>query len=108
VQVQADVTPIARIEIIKLTYRDEQVDEEVILLWHKPEGEALACIEWADEAFDSASATLWYPRIKERPTPRWSAVQCAAAGKCNEFPQMDTTLQERAWGSPIWHIPSTD
>ena len=108
VQVQADVTPIARIEIIKLTYRDEQVDEEVILLSHKPEGEALACIEWTDEAFDSASATLWYPRIKERPTPRWSAVQCAAAGKCNEFPQMDTTLQERAWGSPIWHIPSTD
>ncbi len=108
VQVQADITPITSIEIIKLTHNGKQVHEEVIPLWHKPEGAALACIQWTDEQFDSASATLWYPRIKERPTPRWSAVQCAAVGRCDEFPQMDTTLQERAWGSPIWHIPATD
>ena len=108
VQVQADITPITSIEIIKLTYRDNRAHEEVILLWHKPEGAALACIQWTDEQFDSTSATLWYPRVKERATPRWSAVQCAAAGRCDEFPEMDATLQERAWGSPIWHIPATD
>ena len=108
VQVQADITPLTSIEIVKLTYKDEQAHEEVIPLWHKPKGAALACIQWTDEQFDSASATLWYPRVKEHPTPRWSAAQCAAVSRCDEFPPMDATLQERAWGSPIWHVPATE
>ena len=52
-----------------------------------------------------AAATLWYPRVLQQTTPRWTAVQCAAANRCDEFADVNFGIQERAWGSPIWHIP---
>jgi len=105
VQTQSDTAPIATIEIIKLTLQDGETQEDVITIWQETEGSMNRCVNWQDAQFDPEIATLWYPRVRQQPTPRWSAVQCARVGRCDEVPEADIAIQERAWGSPIWHIP---
>ena len=105
VQAQADTTPLSEIEIIKLTRMDGETKEQVINVWQAKGDDMTACITWTDTEFDQNLANAWYPRVKEKLVPRWSAIQCEKAGRCEEFPEMDTEISERAWGSPIWHIP---
>ena len=105
VQAQADTTPLSEIEIIKLTRVNGETKEQVISVWQAKGDNMTACIAWTDSGFDQNLAYAWYPRVKEKLVPRWSAIQCEKAGRCEEFPEMDTEIAERAWGSPIWHIP---
>lgn len=57
---------------------------------------------WVDDAFDPTLHALYYARVLQIPTPRWSTYDAVRAN----LPLLDgvaATVQERAWTSPIWY-----
>ena len=59
---------------------------------------------WQDPDFDPAKPTVYYARVLEIPTPRWSTLLALK----NHLPipeKAPATIQERAWTSPIWFTP---
>jgi Protein of unknown function (DUF3604) len=60
---------------------------------------------WTDPEFDSALQAVYYARVLQIPTPRWSTYD---AKKLGVLPPSNVaaTIQERAWTSPIWYTPS--
>ena len=62
---------------------------------------------WTDPEFDPSVSAFYYARVLEIPTPRWTTIQAHKLGIAP--PDMvAATLQERAWGSPIWYSPSDE
>ncbi len=59
---------------------------------------------WTDPDFDPALHAVYYVRVLEIPTPRWSTYDAKALG-IEPLEEIPTTLQERAWTSPIWYTP---
>jgi hypothetical protein len=59
---------------------------------------------WRDPEFDAAQRAFYYVRVLENPTCRWSTWDAIRAGVAPR-PDMKTTIQERAWSSPIWYRP---
>jgi len=60
---------------------------------------------WTDPDFDPAQKAVYYVRVLEIPTPRWSTYDAVR----NDLPLstiVPATIQERAWSSPIWYAPS--
>lgn len=108
VMAQADQVPIERIEIVSATAEAGVVRERVDTISHDAEGKTSWCVEWEDPNFNSNLASYRYVRVFERPTPRWSQLDCQRAGVCAEYPEADTLVQERAWSSPIWFYPATN
>lgn len=105
IQAQADQTPITRIEIIKGWLEGDELKERVEQVWSDDSGAGDICAVWQDNTALAASPAFWYARVLEAPTPRWSAFQCQREGRCDEFPQADQWIRERAWTSPIWYLP---
>jgi len=59
---------------------------------------------WTDPDFDPAQKAVYYVRVLEIPTPRWSTFDSVKSGL--PIPEgVPTTIQERAWSSPIWYTP---
>lgn len=60
---------------------------------------------WTDPDFDASLHAFYYARAIQIPTPRWSTYD---AVKLGVLPPGDVpaTVQERAWGTPIWYTPS--
>ena len=57
---------------------------------------------WSDPDFDASQNAVYYVRVLEIPTPRWSTYDAVKLG----LPPSDmvpATIQERAWTSPIWY-----
>ncbi|SLN25975.1 hypothetical protein ROA7450_01081 [Roseovarius albus] len=59
---------------------------------------------WQDPDFDPALKTVYYVRVIEIPTPRWTAYEAKRFNvQMDEDVPMTTT--ERAYTSPIWYTP---
>ncbi|MAJ61497.1 MAG: hypothetical protein CBC48_17035 [bacterium TMED88] len=72
------------------------------------EGTDTLCAVWSDPDFDPDRGAVYYARVLENPSCRWSQRQC------NQLPSQDRpagctnpptprTIQERLWTSPIWY-----
>jgi hypothetical protein len=60
---------------------------------------------WKDPAFDAKLRAVYYVRVIEIPTPRWTAYDAKRFGvKVSKEVPMTTT--ERAYTSPIWYSPA--
>ena len=62
---------------------------------------------WTDPEFDPSLHAFYYARVLEIPTPRWTTIQ-AKELKIAPPDNVPSTIQERAWSSPIWYTPSPD
>ncbi|MGA0605257.1 DUF3604 domain-containing protein [Phenylobacterium sp. VNQ135] len=60
---------------------------------------------WTDPEFDAGAPAVYYARALEIPTPRWSTLM-AIRHKLPVPTGAPSTIQERAWSSPIWFTPS--
>ena len=56
---------------------------------------------WEDPDYDYAHPSFYYARVVENPTCRWSTWDAIRAGVAPRGGH-PTTIQERAWTSPIW------
>jgi hypothetical protein len=60
---------------------------------------------WTDPEFDAAKPSIYYARVLEIPTPRWSTL-LALKRKLPIPARVSPVIQERAWTSPIWFTPT--
>jgi len=59
---------------------------------------------WQDPDFDPELPAVYYARVLEIPTPRWSTIDAARYG--TSIPaEAPTSTQERAYTSAIWYTP---
>ena len=66
---------------------------------------------WSDPDFDPALPAIYYGRVVENPTCRWSTRLCNSLSPekraelgCESL-GVPKTVQERAWTSPLWYTP---
>ena len=59
---------------------------------------------WTDPEFDPAVPAVYYARVIEIPTPRWTAYE-AARFDITLPAEVPMITQERAYTSPIWYTP---
>lgn len=61
---------------------------------------------WRDPGFDPGQRAFYYVRVLEDPICRWSTWDAIRAGVAPRG-GIPTTIQERAWSSPIWYAPAS-
>jgi len=59
---------------------------------------------WTDPDFKPEHHSVYYVRVLEIPTPRWTSYDAKALG-IEPPADVSPTIQERAWSSPIWYTP---
>ena len=59
---------------------------------------------WEDPDFDPSLRAVYYARVLEIPTPRWTAYEAKRYG-VKMSPEVEMIGQERAYTSPIWYTP---
>ena len=72
--------------------------------WTNTIGDPELMTVWKDPEFDPALKAVYYARVLEIPTPRWTAYD-AAYFKVKMDPKVPMITQERAFTSPIWYTP---
>jgi hypothetical protein len=76
-------------------------------------GATLLCGVWRDHDFDVTRRAVYYARILETPSCRWSSRQCLALPAASRPPSCPPEgepelVRERAWTSPIWYTPASE
>jgi hypothetical protein len=79
------------VDIKNATYTNTIGDNELIAVW-------------SDADFKPEQHAVYYVRVLEISTPRWTTYNAKAMGIAPP-PGVDATIQERAWSSPIWYTP---
>ena len=70
------------------------------------------CGVWRDPDFDPDRSAVYYARVIENPSCRWSWWQCLAFAPedrpegCRD-PAIPQVIHERAWTSPVWYEPAS-
>ncbi len=65
-------------------------------------GDSQLSAVWTDPDFDPSLNAVYYVRVLEIPTPRWSTYDAVELGI--DLPEgTPVSIQERAWSSPIWY-----
>ena len=68
------------------------------------------CAQWQDPEFNPKMGAVYYARVLENPSCRWSHYDCLALdgserpASCSNG-EVPWKIQERAWTSPIWYYP---
>jgi hypothetical protein len=72
-------------------------------------GHDALCGVWSDPNFDASQHAVYYARVVENPSCRWTTFTCRALegdprrpASCDDA-RFPSTVQERAWTSPIWY-----
>lgn len=73
--------------------------------YSEDKGDAELSASWRDPEFNPNVSALYYARVIENPTCRWSTWDAIRAG-IEPSPHLEKTIQERAYTSPIWFIPT--
>lgn len=122
-------TPLDRLEIVKIWLDGAEPREKVVTIATSDaasdldvatcaaprSGAASLCASWTDRDYDAAAPALYYARVVEQPSCRWTGHLCAARGIDCGHPRTvpeelafccdgSTPLatRERAVTSPIW------
>jgi hypothetical protein len=61
---------------------------------------------WTDPDFEPGLDAFYYARVLQIPTPRWSTYDAKQLGLA-PLGGVPTSVQERAWSTPIWYTPTT-
>ena len=72
--------------------------------WTNTIGDPELITVWQDPDFDPSLKALYYVRVIEIPTPRWTAYDAKRFGVTMPD-KVPMTTQERAYTSPIWYTP---
>ena len=92
-----------RAQIVKVWLKNGGYGEKVFDVARSKGATQLATV-WEDPEFDPKTPAVYYLRVLEVPTPRWSTILAEKRGL--EAPKdRPKTIQERAWSSPIWYTP---
>jgi hypothetical protein len=62
-------------------------------------------VVWTDPDFNRAETAFYYVRVLEIPTPRHQVFDAVALGTDAKDTGFPTSIQERAYSSPIWYVP---
>ena len=60
---------------------------------------------WQDPDFNPGQRAFYYVRVLENPKCRWSTWDAIREGVAPRV-DMQPTIQDRAWSSPIWYRPT--
>ena len=60
--------------------------------------------EWQDPEFDPKARTIYYVRVLEIPTPRWTTY-LAVKSNLPLPSEVPASIQQRGWSSPIYYDP---
>ncbi|MBK7951630.1 MAG: DUF3604 domain-containing protein [Deltaproteobacteria bacterium] len=94
-----------RLQIIKVWVRKGEPSEKVFDVEVAQDGARTLEAIWQDPDFDATEPSLYYVRVLEMPTPRWSTLLARSANLPRPKDQPES-IRERAWSSPIWYEPS--
>ena len=72
--------------------------------WSDTIGDAQLTTFWKDPDFDWTRPSFYYLRVLEIPTPRWTVYDAKRYGE-ELAEDAKTSIQERAYTSPIWYRP---
>lgn len=101
-----DEAPLAQIDLVKLTL--DSAGKPVVTVQPRAltgAEQSKSCVSFVDPDYQPGRPTLYYTRVLEQPTWRWSHHDCvadpaAAPEVCKS--SLDIKIQERAWTSPVF------
>ncbi|MEL6780776.1 MAG: DUF3604 domain-containing protein [Pseudomonadota bacterium] len=126
-QRDANAAPLQRVQIVK-TVSDGEAVYDVACAQGEPDPETHRCADtgatvnmdtceatgngaadlrtvWTDPDYEEGRRAAYYVRVLENPTCRWSTWEALRNGTPPR-PDVPQTIQERAYTSPIWLIPT--